>query len=117
LFLFLSIGIASVYYWEYTERSGHGDLRAYAIVQFLPMLLIPIIFLLFHQRHLPSKNIIPIFLWYILAKVCEHFDEAIFHYNFISGHSLKHLFASISTYYMIKWTLKENHTHNLPFAL
>jgi hypothetical protein len=110
LLFFLFIGMSSVYYWEYTELHGHGDLRAYVIVQFLPMLLIPIILLLFRNNDLPSKKIITIFLWYILAKGCEHFDEQIFQSSFISGHSLKHLFASVSTYYMIKWTLTENQT-------
>ncbi|HSZ72510.1 MAG TPA: ceramidase domain-containing protein [Cytophagaceae bacterium] len=114
LVLFLLIGIASVYYWEYTELHGHGDLRAYAIVQFLPMLLIPLILWLFHQTHLPSRNIIPIFLCYAIAKSCEYFDEEIFYLSVISGHTIKHLFASVSTYYMIKWTLHKKVRSSLP---
>ena len=115
LFVFLFIGTSSVYYWEYTELHGHGDLRPYAIVQFLPMILIPVILILFKNKHLPSRNIITIFLWYLLAKGFEHFDEEVFQFDFLSGHSLKHIFASISTYYMIKWTLTENQiTQHLP---
>ncbi|MFQ6006881.1 MAG: ceramidase domain-containing protein, partial [Woeseia sp.] len=39
----LIVGAASVVYWSVTEARGSGDLRPYAIVQFLPMLLIPLI--------------------------------------------------------------------------
>lgn len=39
----LLLGIISVIYWYITELNGNGDLRAYALVQFLPALLIPLI--------------------------------------------------------------------------
>ena len=32
----LLVGAASVLHWAYTESIGHGDLRSYALVQFLP---------------------------------------------------------------------------------
>src|ERR1035437_8203504 len=38
----LLIGVVSILYWNMTEREGHGDLRFYALVQFLPMILIPL---------------------------------------------------------------------------
>ncbi|WP_340123009.1 ceramidase domain-containing protein [Methylobacter svalbardensis] len=47
----LITGVTSVNYWYLTELNGHGDLRAYALmrlcayalVQFLPLVLIPLI--------------------------------------------------------------------------
>ena len=36
----LFLGLTSVVYWNITEKLGTGDLRFYALVQFLPMLLI-----------------------------------------------------------------------------
>ena len=33
-------GVASVGYWYWSEIQGQGDLRAYGVAQFLPMLLI-----------------------------------------------------------------------------
>ena len=38
---FILLGIASIVYWHVTELHGHGDLRPYALVQFYPMLAIP----------------------------------------------------------------------------
>jgi len=43
----LLIGIGSVFYWNYTEKLGHGDLRLNGIVQFLPLILIALIFLMY----------------------------------------------------------------------
>ncbi len=40
LFPLVSIGILSVLYWHWTESAGHGDLRPYILVQYLPMFII-----------------------------------------------------------------------------
>ncbi len=45
-------GVASVGYWYWSERHGRGDLRAYGVIQFLPMLLIPLMLLFCKQRQL-----------------------------------------------------------------
>ena len=45
----LLIGAGSVVFWGITEARGEGDLRPYAIVQFLPMLLIPLILLMYRS--------------------------------------------------------------------
>lgn len=91
----LLLGAFSVEYWAYTEARGAGDLRAYAVVQFLPMMLIPVI-LLTHQPLTGAVRYYWIMLmFYILAKVVEFFDAAIYAAGgLISGHSVKHLFAA-----------------------
>jgi len=38
----LAIGISSVGWWVWTESAGAGDLRFYGLVQFLPLVLIPL---------------------------------------------------------------------------
>ena len=89
------VGIASVVYWHVTELYGRGDLRPYAIVQFLPMLLIPLLML---QR--PGPYIKNTWAWwlmgcYLLAKVFEQADAAIYSIpGLISGHSIKHLVSA-----------------------
>ena len=47
LFPLIFLGLASVIYWNITENLGIGDLRFYALVQFLPMLLIPLMLLFY----------------------------------------------------------------------
>jgi len=103
--LLLGTGIISVLYWCYTESLDTGDLRPYALVQFLPMLLIPIILLLYKKRNNNSYYIFPVLVFYALAKLCEHFDKLIYTVlkENISGHSIKHLFAAVAAYYIYKW--------------
>ena len=93
----LVVGFASVGYWAWTEDRGVGDLRLYAIVQFLPMLLIPVI-LLSHRPVIGSARYFWLMLaFYFIAKVFEQLDAAIFSAgNFISGHSLKHLSSAMT---------------------
>lgn len=97
LFSLLTIGIISVIYWYITEQKGCGDLRLYIAVQFLPILLIPIILLLFKQKDQNTTYIWFVLLAYISAKVSETYDHEIYHaLNFISGHSIKHFFAALA---------------------
>jgi len=105
LTLLLGTGIASVLYWSYTESIGIGDLRPYALVQFLPLLLIPIILLLFKKKNNNTYYIFPVLGFYTLAKLSEHFDEFIstISNEIISGHSIKHLLAAMAAYYIYKW--------------
>jgi len=100
------IGLFSIWYWNYTEQNGTGDLRLYALVQFLPMLLIPIILLSFRCRFTLVKYYWFFLAMYVLAKLMEMFDAVIYDYLvFISGHSIKHLLASLGCiifYYQLK---------------
>lgn len=94
---FLIVAMTSVMYWAWTESRGVGDLRPYAIVQFLPMLLIPVLLI----THRDNSRLVPAFwymiLFYVLAKIAEFFDAAIFDFGeMLSGHSLKHLFAAVA---------------------
>lgn len=93
----LLIGFASVEFWHWTESRGVGDLRPYAIVQFLPMLLIPVILL----THKPVIGHSRYYWWligyYLLAKVFEFYDTAILNFTgVISGHSIKHVVAAMA---------------------
>lgn len=101
--LLLTIGFGTVVYWHMTEAAGHGDLRPYGLVQFYPMLAIPLVCLLFPGRHTSGRYVFYMVVWYALAKVCEHFDGDIFALlgGTVSGHTLKHLFAAVATYMVL----------------
>jgi len=93
----LLIGVASVIYWAVTESYGIGDLRPYALVQFLPMLLIPIILSVYRSASDATRYFWMMIAFYVLAKICEYFDAEIFALGeVVSGHTLKHLFASLT---------------------
>lgn len=103
--VFVFLGFGSVFYWSFTESIGNGDLRPYVLIQFLPILLIPLIIILFKNKANKSIYIIPIIGCYIIAKFCEHFDKQVYVFTseLLSGHSIKHLFAALAAYYIYKW--------------
>jgi hypothetical protein len=104
LYQLLFLGLISVTYWYKTEQEGMGDLRLYAFVQFLPMLLLPLILILFRSEGRFSLYYWGIIIFYGLAKLCEYYDQEIFTLTrFISGHSLKHYLAACAPLiYLIK---------------
>jgi hypothetical protein len=85
----LFVGVASVLYWRATD-----DLRPYALVQFLPVLLIPLLVLLYPRRG--SGPVWAALGCYVLAKLLEQFDPQVYAAlgHAISGHSLKHVAAA-----------------------
>ncbi len=89
-------GISSIIYWYLSEQQGQGDLRPYALIQFLPALLCPLILLLFKSRYTRGNDIWWFLAWYLLAKICEALDAELLNWlGVLSGHSLKHIAASI----------------------
>ena len=98
LFLSLLIGAASVLYWHWTD-----DLRFYAWVQFMPLIVVLLLFSLFKSSY-PSQWIILVALaCYVLAKITEAYDTEIFRVtnDLISGHTLKHCLAAAGCYFIL----------------
>lgn len=101
--LLLIAGVASIVYWHYSEQAGNGDLRPYALVQFLPILLAPLILLLLKSRYTRSSDIYWFLAWYLIAKLLEWMDAEIFDWLVvISGHSLKHVAAAIGCWVYLR---------------
>jgi hypothetical protein len=99
----LCSGIASVLYWHLGETRGSGDLRFYALVQFLPMLLIPVILLCFGTSRAETGGYWLLLAAYIAAKLFEHFDSQLHDlFGFISGHSIKHAVAALGLYLLLR---------------
>ncbi len=93
----LIVGAGSVIYWAVTEARGVGDLRPYAIVQFLPMLLIPIILLMYRSVFDKVDFFWLVIVLYALSKLFEYFDLETYEFTqLISGHSLKHVVAAVA---------------------
>jgi Na+/melibiose symporter-like transporter len=90
-----------VFYWSWTERHGRGDLRPYALVQFLPLLLIALMLWLYPGNRASTRWLWWAFLMYFLAKLAEAFDAPIFSAVGISGHSFKHLLSALAILYAL----------------
>lgn len=96
--LALGVGAASVIYWASSEIDGQGDLRFYLVVQFLPMLLVPILLLWRPPTTLAVRWVWAMLWLYVAAKACELLDFQIAEILplELTGHVLKHLFAGAS---------------------
>ena len=88
----LLVGIASVLYWRLS-----GDLRVYGLVQFFPLVAIPLVVIGLPDRYSHEHLLGYGLVFYIVAKICEFYDTEIFTNLGISGHSIKHLLAACST--------------------
>ena len=91
----LFVGTASVVYWIYSESLGAGDLRAYALAQFVPVIVLPLIVIARLQRSDLGRYLFVVFLAYAVAKAAEVYDQEVYSATqLISGHTLKHLLAA-----------------------
>jgi len=91
LFPLLILGVISILVWLH-----FNDLRLYALVQFFPVVAIPIILLFFKSKYNIIIGYWIVLIAYVFAKLFEYFDYQIHEYtHVISGHSLKHIFSAI----------------------
>ncbi|HJW47524.1 MAG TPA: ceramidase domain-containing protein, partial [Lysobacter sp.] len=97
LWVLVVLGIGAALYWSWTESMGQGDLRPYVVVQFLPVILMPLILMLFPSRYLSNPLLLCAFGFYFVAKVLEQYDHQIQELTgFVSGHPLKHVAAAVA---------------------
>jgi hypothetical protein len=95
------IGVGSVLYWAWSESRGAGDLRPYALVQFLPVALMPLLLLLFPGNARSARWLWWTFAGYVAAKLAEYFDVPIYQALGLSGHSVKHFVSSVAVLFAV----------------
>ncbi|MEE8388841.1 MAG: ceramidase domain-containing protein, partial [Acidiferrobacterales bacterium] len=99
---FILAGASSVIYWHFSEFRGAGDLRYYAFVQFFPIIVIPVILVCFSSRCRGVNAYWLLLTAYIVAKVFEQFDGAVYSWlGIISGHSIKHVVVAFGLYILL----------------
>ena len=97
LFPGLILGLLSILYWVVCN-----DLSIYLGIQFFPMLSIPVMLIFFRSNYNLHSGYWLLLLAYVIAKIFEIYDHETHHaLGFISGHTLKHLFAALGIYMMI----------------
>jgi hypothetical protein len=97
------IAVLSVAWWQFTDGPrGQGDMRPYVLLQASPFLLVP----LWQANGAATRRDR---MWfgvalalYVIAKTAELFDQEIqAALGFVSGHTLKHLFAAAAAAVLI----------------
>jgi hypothetical protein len=96
------LAAVSVGYWHVTEQRGAGDLRLYALVQFYPIVAVPLLLWLLPPRYTRGGDLLIAAATYALAKVPELLDGWFFSVTrSVSGHTLKHLLAALAGYWVL----------------
>ncbi len=99
----VAAGMGSVVYWQLGELQGAGDLRFYGLIQFFPLLAIPLMLLLFPPRYTRTGDLFGVVGLYALAKIFELLDAQIFALGrLVSGHTLKHLASAMAAYWILR---------------
>ena len=100
------VGATSVIYWAWTERQGMGDLRLYALVQFLPMILMPLMLVLYPGSRGSTPWLWSMLAFYLLAKLAESLDGPLYDAFGLSGHTIKHLAAAAAGLWILRMLQK-----------
>jgi len=99
--LLSAAGLGSVGYWGWSEMRGSGDLRAYGLMQFYPMLLVPLLLRLYPPRYSGDRDILAVIGLYLLALLCDFTDHQIAALTgVVSGHTVKHAIAALAIYWV-----------------
>ena len=94
----VALAVDGVLYWQWTD-----DLRFYFVIQFFPMLALPLLLLCFAPRYTGTGALLAALACYAFAKVLELFDDSIYSAldGLVSGHTLKHLLAGVAAYLVL----------------
>jgi hypothetical protein len=99
----VALAALSVGYWALTEQRGVGDLRPYALVQFYPLVAVPLMIWLLPPRYTGSAGLLAAAGIYALAKLPELADAWILSTTrVVSGHTLKHVLAAVAGYSVLR---------------
>jgi hypothetical protein len=109
-----ALAVFSVGYWHVTEQRGAGDLRLYALVQFYPIVAVPVLLWLLPARYTRGTDLLAAAATYALAKVPELLDAWVFALTrVVSGHTLKHLLAALAGYWVLRMLKQRRPTRGI----
>ncbi|MES2849885.1 MAG: alkaline phytoceramidase [Bacteroidota bacterium] len=105
---FVVTGMFSIAWWQYGELHDNGDLRLYVLVQYLPILLLVLLFLFGHAVYNTKWGYLTLFGAYVLAKLAEHFDAGIYKLTggLMAGHFLKHIITALGLWLFVVYLQK-----------
>jgi hypothetical protein len=106
--LLILAGAGSVLQWYWSEVRNAGDLRFYAAVQVYAIAVL-LVALLLPAKYTRTSDLAVIAGFYVLAKILEYSDAAIFSVgHIVSGHTLKHLAAAAAGYGILRMLQKRH---------
>ena len=112
---FVCAGIGSVVFWRWTDLAGHDDLRLYGLVQFGSLALVLALCATQPSQYTRGNDMFVVVGLYAAAKVFEALDKQIFGLGgIVSGHTLKHLAASVACFWVLRMLMKRRPAAHMP---
>lgn len=102
LWVLLGLGVASVFWWEWTELRGAGDLRWYGLAQAYAFVMTVLVLLLTRPHYTRQVRWAEAIACYGVAKLLETFDPQVYAATGVSGHSLKHVAAAAGGWFVLR---------------
>lgn len=99
------LGVFSVFYWQFSD-----DLRAYGLVQFFPLVALPLIIVIMPTRYDSGHYLFYGLMFYVMAKLFEAYDHETWHWIGLGGHVIKHLLAACGTLSILLMLKKRRRT-------
>ncbi len=95
-----AVGLGAVAYWYWSETQGAGDLRPWLLVQFMPILLAPLLVWLYPPRYSHGRVALAVVGLYLVALLFDLGDRAVFAFTdgIVGGHALKHAVAALAAW-------------------
>uniref|UniRef100_A0A914CPA1 Uncharacterized protein n=1 Tax=Acrobeloides nanus TaxID=290746 RepID=A0A914CPA1_9BILA len=102
------LGALATVHWMLTENAGVGDLKLYGLVQIMSTFCFPLILLAYPSRFSGTHNLFYAVACFLLARGAELSDKLVYKWTLqtVGGHVLKHIFASISVFFIYRYAKK-----------
>ncbi len=100
----VALGGGSGLQWHYTETLGSGDERLYGVVQFFPMIVLPILLLWVPAGAFSTRDLFLVLGIYTVSHLFEAADRPVFALTngIISGHTMKHACAVVASIWLLR---------------
>jgi len=112
------LGIASVLYWRWGLLDAAGNVLPYALVQYGSLAAILFMCATRPSRYTRGADMVSAIAIYGLAKVAELLDAPLYALGeIVSGHTLKHLFAALAIYWVLRMLRLRSQIGTHPFSV
>lgn len=97
------IGMASVWYWQWSAAQGAENLMPYLVLQGYAAVMVLLLATLYAPAYTHGRLVFAVLGWYAVAKLLEWGDPWIYSLGgVVSGHTLKHLASGLATWWVLR---------------